>query len=235
MNLTVDPFADASTSYYHKSIGGYHGAKLRRYQELYDHQIKGKFNMAVLNMLNTKYIIQPDENKQPAVSPNMQALGNAWFVQEIKWVKNADEELDALSDFNPAKTAVIDERFETDLKGYTSIKDTAALIRLIEYAPNDLKYQVNTHKDQLAVFSEIYYPKGWNAYVDGELKTHFRVNYVLRGMVVPAGKHLVEFKFEPKAYNIGEKISFASSLLVILLVLGYIGFEIKKKVSTKEE
>ncbi len=235
LNLTVDPFADASTSYYHKSIGGYHGAKLRRYQELYDHQIKGKFNMAVLNMLNTKYIIQPDENKQPAVSPNMQALGNAWFVQEIKWVKNADEELDALSDFNPAKTAVIDERFETDLKGYTSIMDTAALIRLIEYAPNDLKYQVNTLKDQLAVFSEIYYPKGWNAYVDGELKTHFRVNYVLRGMIVPAGKHLVEFKFEPKAYNIGEKISFASSLLVILLVLGYIGFEIKKKVSTKEE
>jgi hypothetical protein len=163
----------------------------------------------------------------------MQALGNAWFVNEIKWVKNADEELDALSDFDPAKTAVIDKRFEPELKGFLPIKDTTAMIKLVSYAPNDLKYQVNIHKDQLAVFSEIYYPKGWNAYVDGELKPHFRVNYVLRGMIVPAGKHLVEFKFEPRAYNIGEKVSFASSLLVILLVLGFIGFEIKKRMPEK--
>ena len=235
LNLTVDPFADASTSYYHKSIGGYHGAKLRRYQELYDHQIKGKFNMAVLNMLNTKYIIQADKNKQPTVMPNTQVLGNAWFVDSIKWVKNADEELDALSDFDPAKTAVIDERFKPELKGFMPVKDSTAMIKLVSYAPNDLKYQVNTHKDQLAVFSEIYYPKGWNAYIDGELKSHFRVNYVLRAMIVPAGKHLVEFKFEPKVYFVGEKISLASSLLLILILLGYIGYEIKKKVSAKEE
>ncbi|OQX76258.1 MAG: hypothetical protein B6D64_10210 [Bacteroidetes bacterium 4484_276] len=236
LNLTVDPFADASTSYFHKSIGGYHGAKLRRYQELYDHQLKNKMNMAVLNMLNTKYIIQPDNNKQPTVMPNIQACGNAWFVKDIKWVKNADEELAALSDFDPEKIAVIDEQFKPDLEGFTPTNDSTALIKLISYAPNHLKYQVNTHNDQLAVFSEIYYPKGWNAYVDGKLAPHIRVDYVLRAMVIPAGKHLVEFKFEPKAYYIGEKISLASSLLVLLLVLGYFVYEIKRYfASTKEE
>lgn len=227
LNLTVDPFADAGTSYFHKSIGGYHGAKLRRYQELYDHHLKGKFNMSVLNMLNTKYIIQPDDKKQPTVYPNMQALGNAWFVSEIKMVKNADEEIDALTDFNPEKTAVVDERFGKLLQNFTLAYDSSAMIKLISYAPNNLQYQVNTSKDQLAVFSEIYYDKGWNAYVDGTLTPHFRVNYVLRGMIVPAGKHLVEFKFEPKVFKVGEKVSFASSLLVILLVLGVGFYEIR--------
>lgn len=235
LNLSVDPFADASTSYFHKSIGGYHGAKLRRYQELYDHQIKGKFNMDVLNMLNAKYIIQPDENKNLTVMPNTQALGNAWFVEDIKFVKNADEELNALSDFDPKKTAVIDERFKTELDSFSPEYDSTALIKFIEYKPNDLKYQVNTSKDQLTVFSEIYYPKGWNAYIDGKLTPHFRVNYVLRAMIIPAGKHLVEFKFEPTAYNVGEKISFASSLLLILLVIGYGVFEIRNYFGKKEE
>ncbi len=185
LNLTVDPFADASTSYFHKSIGGYHGAKLRRYQELYDHHMKGKLNMDVLNMLNTKYIIQADDKKQPSVYPNMKALGNAWFVTEIKMVKNANEEIDALTDFNPETTAVIDDRFSKYIDGFTPSFDSTALIKLIKYAPNNLQYQVNTNKDQLAVFSEIYYDKGWNAYVDGTLTPHFRVNYVLRGMVIP--------------------------------------------------
>ncbi len=228
LNLTVDPFADASTSYYHKSIGGYHGAKLRRYQELYDHQIKGKFNRDVLNMLNTKYFIQADESRKPFVAPNPQALGNAWFVNNVKMVANADEELDALSDFDPEKVAIVDVRFENELVGYTSGVDSSALIKLIEYKPNNLKYQVNSQKDQLAVFSEIYYPKGWNAYVDGTLTPHFRVDYVLRGMLVPGGKHLVEFKFEPRVYTIGEKVSFGSSLLVILLIIGFAVYEAKK-------
>ena len=228
LNLTVDPFADASTSYFHKSIGGYHGAKLRRYQELYDHHMKGKLNMDVLNMLNTKYIIQADDKKQPSVYPNMKALGNAWFVTEIKMVKNANEEIDALTDFNPETTAVIDERFSKYINGFTPSFDSTALIKLIKYAPNNLQYQVNTNKDQLAVFSEIYYDKGWNAYVDGTLTPHFRVNYVLRGMVIPQGKHLVEFKFEPRVFRVGEKISLASSLLLIFLVIGGFSLEIKK-------
>ncbi|HPE56112.1 MAG TPA: YfhO family protein [Bacteroidales bacterium] len=234
LNLTGDPFADARTSYFHKSIGGYHGAKLRRYQELYEHQIQKNFNIQVLNMLNTKYIIQPDKNNKPTVTPNMGYLGNAWFVQQVEMVENADQELDALTDFDPAKKAVVDKRFEKDLEGFTPSYDTTASIQLIEYAPNQLKYQSNTSKDQLAVFSEIYYDKGWNAYVDGEKVPYFRANYVLRAMVVPAGKHLIEFKFEPRVYAIGEKVSFASSLLVILLVLGFAGMELKKYFKKEE-
>ena len=234
LNLTVDPFADASTSYYHKSIGGYHGAKLRRYQELYDHQIKGKFNMSVINMLNTKYIIQADENKRPSAYPNMGYLGNAWFVEEVQFVKNADEELAALDSFDPKKTAVVDERFSNILKGFSLVSDSLAQIKLIDYKPNHLQYQTNTQKDQLAVFSEIYYDKGWNVYIDDVLVPHFRANYVLRAMVVPAGKHKIDFKFEPKVYVVGEKISFASSLLLILMVLGY-GFYKIRNYFRKEE
>ena len=234
LNLTVDPFADASTSYYHKSIGGYHGAKLRRYQELYDHQIKGKFNMSVINMLNTKYIIQADENKRPKARPNMGFMGNAWFVEEVQLVNNADEELAALDNFDPGTTAIIDQRFSDNLEGFTAVSDSLAQITLIDYKPNHLQYQSNTQKDQLVVFSEIYYDKGWNAYVDEILVPHFRANYVLRAMIVPAGKHKIDFKFEPKVYVIGEKVSFASSLLLILLVLGF-GFHEVRNYFRKEE
>jgi len=233
LNLTVGTFADASTSYFHKSIGGYHGAKLRRYQELYDHHIDGKFNMSILNMLNTKYIIQPGENNRPQVYPNMQALDNAWFVREMKFVANADEEIEAIGDFDPSTTAIVDEKFKAVLNDFSPGYDSTALIKLIEYKPNDLKYQTNTAKDQLVVFSEIYYDKGWNAYVDGNLTPHFRANYVLRAMVLPAGKHLIEFKFEPKVYAIGEKISFASSLILVILVLGGLYFELRKYLNPK--
>lgn len=226
LNLTVDPFADASTSYFHKSIGGYHGAKLRRYQELYDHQIREN-NFNVLNMLNTKYIIRASEDKKPVAVPNPEALGNAWFVDNIEWVENADEELDALTDFDPATTAVIDKRFESYLEGFTPVHDSAAFIKLSSYAPNKLEYQVNTTKDQIAVFSEIYYDKGWNAYLDDEKVPYFRANFVLRAITLPAGKHHLVFKFEPTVYNVGEKISFASSLLIFILIAGWIYWEIK--------
>jgi hypothetical protein len=227
LNLTVDPFADASTSYFHKSIGGYHGAKLRRYQELYEHQIQKNFNLNVLNMLNTKYIIQPDQNRKPQVVPNMNALGNAWFVDSVRMVDNADQELNALTNFDPATTAIMDKRFEKDLEGFTPQIDSTAQIQLIEYEPNHLKYQSNTKTDQLAVFSEIYYDKGWNAYVDEKPVPHFRVNYVLRAMIVPAGKHLIEFKFEPRVYYVGEKISLASSLLLIFILLGSVVYYLR--------
>lgn len=234
LNLTVDPFADASTSYYHKSIGGYHGAKLRRYQELYDHQIKGKFNMSVINMLNTKYIIQADESKRPVARTNMGFLGNAWFVEEIQMVNNADEELAALDNFDPEKTVVIDKRFSDYLEGFTPVFDSVAQIKLIDYKPNHLQYQSNAKKDQLAVFSEIYYDKGWKAYIDDVLVPHFRANYVLRAMIIPAGKHKIDFKFEPEVFAIGEKVSFASSLLLILLVLGFGFYEIRNYFKKEE-
>lgn len=233
-NFTVDPFADASTSYYHKSIGGYHGAKLRRYQELYDQYIKQNFALDVLNMMNAKYIIQPDQDNKPAVVPNMNAFGNAWFVNDYVLVNNADEELENVGKVKLADVAVVDNRFVNQLEGFKPAEDSTAVVKLIEYKPNDLKYQTNTSIDQLLVFSEIYYDKGWNAYVDGKKVPHFRANYVLRAMVLPAGKHLVEYKFEPRVYQVGEKISFASSLLVILLVLGYCFYEIRK-LTGKEE
>lgn len=224
-NMTVSTFQDASTSYFHKSIGGYHGAKLRRYQELIDHHIS-KRNPQVLNMLNTKYIIGMGENRSPEAQINMDALGNAWFVNELKMVNNADEEIDALTAFFPEKTAVVDKRFAANLEGFNFKTDSTARIELTEYQPNKLKYAVESRVDQLAVFSEIYYDKGWNAYLDGKKVPYFRADYVLRAMVVPAGKHEIEFRFEPKVYFVGEKISFAGSLLLIIMILGFAGSQV---------
>ena len=219
MNLTVSTFNDASTSLFHKSIGGYHGAKMLRYQELIEHHIS-KNNMNVLNMLNTKYFIVPNQKRQPVAQLNREALGNAWFVQDYRIVKNADEEISALSDFNPKREAIIDQRFGQFVEGKNFVNDTSAFIKLTSYKPNHLKYQTNSQQDQLAVFSEIYYPKGWNAFIDGQSVSHFRTNYVLRAMVIPAGKHNIEFKFKPKSYSLGNKISLAgSSILIILLIL----------------
>ena len=227
-NQTVSPFNDASTSYFHKSIGGYHGAKLRRYQEIIDHHLS-KGNMSVFNMLNTKYFIS--ENKQtgqPEMQINMQAMGNAWFVNNAHKVENADEEINALTDFVPGETAVYDKRYENQVTGHTISKDTTATISLTEYQPNHLTYKSDSKKEQLAVFSEIYYEKGWNAFIDGKPSPYFRADYILRAMIVPEGKHVIEFKFDPPVYRIGEKISLASSLLLVLLALGLLGFEVRK-------
>jgi len=225
LNVTVDPFNDASTSYFHKSIGGYHGAKLRRYQELIERQI-GNNNQSVLNMLNTKYIIGRGQDGNPVAQLNMAALGHAWFVNNYRLVPNADSELMALTKFEPAKTAIVDVRFKNLVEKFGGQKDTTAVIELKNYAPNQLVYAYKANTDQLAVFSEIYYPNGWDAYVDGKLTPHFRANYVLRSMVLPAGEHQLVFKFEPKFYKTGEKVSLASSLLLILLLVCGGGFEL---------
>jgi hypothetical protein len=242
LNLTVDPLLDASTSYFHKSLGGYHGAKLRRYQELFDAGVQKDIEIfarsmstdstSVLNMLNTKYIIVPDNKRQPAVFPNPKALGNAWFVKDFNLVPNADAELSAIKKFRPQETAIINKKFEEDLKGFSPGRDTSDVIRLDHYAPNDLLYSYTSKNSGLAVFSEIYYPKGWNAYVDGKLSPHFQTDYVLRAMILPAGEHKVEFKFEPKIYRIGAKISLISSILLILIVIGVAVVEIRKSVAS---
>lgn len=226
INLAANTFNDSKTSYFHKSIGGYHGAKLKRYQELIDSCIS-RTNLAVLNMLNTKYFITPDNSGQPSVRRNPLALGNAWFVDEFKLVDNADQELNFLTkdDFNPEKVAVIDKRFEERLSGFQTVKDSTASIYLVEYKPNYLKYESETSKDQLAVFSEIYFANGWNGYVDDELIPHWRANYVLRSMIIPAGEHAIEFKFEPEIYYTGETISLAGSILLILFVIGGVVLE----------
>ncbi len=227
-NLTVSPFNDASTSYFHKSIGGYHGAKLRRYQEVIDHHIM-KNNVNVLNMLNTKYFIVPGQNREPQIQVNFDALGNAWFVNEYKVVNNADEEIEALTDFNPATTAIVDKRFMNAVNDFKSEIDTTASVVLNHYEPNRLKYEFESKFDQFTVFSEIYYDKGWNAYIDGKPSPHFRVNYILRAMIIPAGKHNIEFKFEPTVYYTGNTISIISSIILILSVGFYIFSSFRKE------
>lgn len=223
-NAAANTFNDASTSNFHHSIGGYHGAKMRRYQELITYQI-AKNNMQVLNMLNTKYFIVPTEKQGPVAQTNPGALGNAWFVNKVEWVPDADAEMAALDDFNPATTAIVDERFAEEIQKTKFSIDSTDFITLEKYSPNQLKYRYQASAKRVAIFSEIYYPKGWTAEVDGEEAPIFRANYVLRGMEVPAGNHTITFTFHPRSYFVGNKISLASSILLLLLVAGILGKE----------
>lgn len=226
-------FNDATASYFHKSLGGYHGAKLRRYQELVDLHI-ARGNMAVLNMLNTRYVIQQGE-AGPMAQFNPQAMGNAWFVDSVQIASNADAEIAALNNFNPASKAIVDMRFSHNLEGLSTTYDTIGTINLVKYEPNRLVYSSDANSTKVAVFSEIYYPRGWTVTVDGQDAEHFRANYILRAMVVPAGKHEIVFSFKPKMYGIGKGIDLASSLLLILLFVGWIAFELKKVLKEQSE
>lgn len=325
-NSTVSTFNDASTSYYHQSIGGYHGAKLRRYQEMIDYHIASN-NYKLLDMLNMKYIIQSADKKLMAV-PNPGALGNAWFVQKVKWVANPDQEYIYIGDaavvkpvnanaritvtgeplaqdtvsvnkplllsvtslpdsvyslrladyrlmegqqylfgvnatdttpgfmhisdakaagrvlpahfqaemvyrFDPATTAVIDRRWQEVLGTSPIQPDSNAVIRLTAYKANHLEYTASCATDQLAVFSEIFYEKGWNAYLDGKPVPHARANWILRTMRIPAGKHTIEFKFEPRVIKTGEPVAIAASVLVLLLGAGALFFYFRKKENLK--
>jgi len=210
-NSSVSTFNDASTSYFHKSIGGYHGAKLKRYQELIEFHIS-KGNMNVLNMLNTRYFISRDGKPQL----NSAALGNAWFINNINLVLNADEEIDALKDFDPINTAIVDNRFSNYI--IPNLDNSSSTIQLDIYKPNYLKYSSESTNDGIAIFSEIYYNKGWDAYIDGVKTDYFRANYVLRALNIPSGNHIIEFKFQPSVYSISENISLASSLILFILL-----------------
>jgi hypothetical protein len=227
-NLTRSPFNDALTSYHHKSVGGYHGAKMGRYQDVIETYLF-RLDMDILNMLNTKYFISAPENQgAPMAQMNPEALGNAWFVETARIVENADEELEAIGDFDPAREMILDKRFEELVRNIPQDRDTAALIQLESYAPNHLAYRSVSETDQLAVFSEIFYSKGWQAIVSGEPAEHFRVNYLLRGMVVPGGEHVIEFKFRPAGYFTGERISLISSLIFLLSLILIFYLEIRK-------
>jgi len=228
------PFQSARTSYFHKSIGGYHGAKLRRIQELYDYHIE-KGNTKVLNMLNTRYLITQSE-KGPQAVFNPDAMGNCWLVSNYSMVDSADEEIMSLNAFNPAKQLVVDKRFADQVNGFVGSVDSLARIKMTQYSPNGIQYEYQSANEQLAVFSEMYYQPGWNAYVDGKLSPHFRANFVLRAMRLPAGKHKIEFKFEPKAFYVGEKISLFSMLLFFAMVLGAVAWTLKinRKASNNE-
>lgn len=236
LNLTVSTFNDASTSYHHKSIGGYSGAKLKRYQELIESNLTDEIsrliaglrtastweeaekimeNTPALNMLNTRYVIVSPDN-QPLV--NKYALGNAWFVNKATVVENADAELAAIKTLNPVNEAVVDRRFAGKLPAGVSQVSVSDTIWLTSYRPNLLTYNSESTSDRVAVFSEIYYPYGWQAYIDNIPAEHFRTDYVLRGMTVPAGSHAITFKFEPQSYKTGNKVSLAGSLILIALL-----------------
>ena len=207
-------FNEPRTSYYHKSIGGYHAAKLRRYQDLIERQLVNA-NPAVLNMLNTRYIIQPLEDGRETVVRNPGALGNAWFVWEVKWVDNADAEMEAITDFDPSFTAVADRKFEREI-GTNVIPPVAGdTIYETGYKPDELTYRYHSQQGGLAVFSEIYFPWGWQVTVDGEPVEMGRVNYVLRAVNLPAGDHEVVFRFDPESVHTTEAIAYISLILIL--------------------
>ncbi len=226
LNLTSNTFNESRTSYRHKSIGGYHAAKLRRYQDLIDAHIS-KNNMAVLNMLNTKYFIT-----QQGVMPNPAAMGNAWFIDTIQFVGTPNEESAALWNINLHTTAVADNQFENVLATTSAGEGT---IRLTSYAPNKLTYQASSNADKVAVFSEIYYPHGWHAYIDGQEVEIGRVNYVLRALNVPAGEHTITMEFIPDAMRL-DGLSMACVILIILLAIGGFTYPLwKTRVCKKKE
>jgi hypothetical protein len=240
-DVTASPFRSGHASGFHKSLGGYHGAKLGRYDELsekymipYVAQLQGLMNvekpslesfqqavaaMPVLHMMNTQYLIlRPN---LPLRNPD--AYGNAWYVDRIKWAANANEELEAVGSIQLTNEAVINQRFKDqvrDLPAQLSESSQPDAIKLVEYKPNYLKYEAEASQNRLAVFSEIYYPYGWQAYVDGKETNHIRADYTLRAMVIPAGKHTVEFRFDPQSLKTGQTISLIGTILVLLLIVG---------------
>ena len=241
LNFATSTFDDNNTSYWHKSVGGYHPAKLRRYQEMIEHHISPEMQAAykaiataggemdsvdankfrILNMLNTKYFIFPaGQQRQTVPILNPHAYGNAWFVNKVQYVNNANEEIDALDSIIPTETAVVDARFKDVLKDTTeSYKDSLSSIRLTSYTPNRLTYETNNAQDGIAVFSEIYYPDGWHVTIDGQPAELARADYILRTMYVPAGQHTIEMRFDPTSLHVTEGIAYGA---LALLVIGII-------------
>lgn len=246
-NMTVSTFQDGNTSYFHQSIGGYHGAKMRRYQELIEHciydeiqqlysvfgsqpspqQIDQTFaSMPVLNMLNTRYFIY---SKDAAPLRNSKALGNAWFVKSAVIAENADQEIEITKSLDTKNQLVTDKRFSDQVANITVSNNFKGTIKRDKYSPKDLVYSYTSNEEALAVFSEIYYPKGWNAYLDGEKTPHFRANYVLRAMKLPPGEHKLEFKFEPQSFMIGRTAAYIASIILILSIIAYAAYGLKKQ------
>ncbi|NEM99548.1 YfhO family protein [Pontibacter burrus] len=220
----TNPFNSARASYFHKSVGGYHGAKLRRFQDVIDRHISQN-NLEVLRMLNTRYAITGDPQQPVQRVPG--ALGNAWFVEEIEKVNTPDAELEALSGFDAGTTAIVDvTKFPVQEDKFNAGNAT---IKLTTYEPDYLKYEYQAEAPGFVVFSEIYYEAGWQAYLDGQPVDHLRADYILRAMQVPAGKHTIEFRFEPQTYYIGNTVSLISSILLLLVIAGAIAYGFKKK------
>jgi uncharacterized membrane protein YfhO len=252
-----NPLNSARTSFLHKSIGGYSAVKVKRVQELIDFYFQKEYNNLnnslksnqfdllksnhFFNMLNTKYYIfnsegnavvdfmNPNRDNTPGVLKNPYALGNAWTVKEIKWVPNADAEISFLNDssFEPSNIAVIDERYK-DIIGDVSMSGTSE-VNLLSYRANQLEYEIQSQSEELIVFSEVFYDKGWKAFVDGVETPHVRINYILRGLKVSSGTHQISFKYDLPIFKYASTISFSSSIIVILLFLLILFFKLKKR------
>lgn len=250
LNLN-NPFNETTTSFYHKSIGGYHAAKLQRYQQLIERKLQPELGNiyasfgtqdedsiqarliqnTALNMLNARYLIY-DAKQAPIKNPY--AMGNAWFASEYKFVDNADAEIAALNTLDAKRTAIIDKRYQSHLEGFAPVIDSTASIELVAYKPNVLTYKTKAASDQLAIFSEVYYENGWNVYIDGEETTHFCTDWILRGMIVPKGEHEIVFKFEPSGYNTSRMLATASSGLLVILLLATIVWYVRRVKTTDE-
>jgi hypothetical protein len=229
-NAGGDPFNENFTSYYYNSVGGYHPAKLLIYQDLIEKKLSNpQDNMQVLNMLNTKYFIQKDQTGQTQnYQPNPGALGPVWFVSSLRYVKDAAEEMNLLGSFNTKDTAVVEEQFRSSIP-FMPQPDNNASIRLIKNDNEVVTYSSNASTNQFAVFSEIYYKDGWKAFVDGKEMPIAKVNYVLRGLALPAGNHQIEFRFAPESYLRGKTITTIFSILLIVLIIAALVMEWRKK------
>jgi hypothetical protein len=238
-NVAGDHFNENITSYLYNSVGGYHAAKLRVYQDLIERQLGNNPNPRVLQMLNTKYLIEKDGNGITKGFQKLEtALGPCWLVKNIQFVKNADDEMKALDNFNPKDTAIVHESFKAQIAGLPQLDSVASITSdTLNKNENDkLNYSFNASSNQFAVFSEVYYPAGWKAFIDGKETTIIKTNYALRGLAVPAGKHTIEFRFEPQGYMNGKKITSITSYLLLALfaLAGFMAWKRKKAVSQKQ-
>jgi len=227
-NTTVDAFNDATTAYNLNTIGGYHPAKLDLYNDIITRQLS-KGNMEVLNMLNTKYFIVPDpQSGKPVAQLNPNAFGNCWLVKGIKFVENADQEMAALDNTNLKDTAVVENKFKSQITQEPKY-DSVATIQLVQNLNDLIDYKFTAPTPQFAVFSEVYYPKGWNVFIDGTKADYVKTDYVLRGMYIPAGNHTIEFRFQPKSFTTGRLISIIANILVALLLIATIVYYATRK------
>lgn len=233
LDLTTDPFSDARPSYYHKSLGGYHAAKLMRFQEILENQFNGALNEDVLDMFNVRYLITTDpQNQSQRIVRRSTAAGNAWFVDKITFVKGNAEEMQAISSFDPRKEAFVNQQYQNEIKAKTSSSATTGEIKLTSYHPDKMQYEYTATNDAFAVFSEVFYDKGWKAYVDGKEIPIIRADYLLRALQLPSGTHKVEFIFDPESHKMGNLLTLISSILLGLGIVAAAYFSLRE---TKKE
>lgn len=250
LNMASSTFNENNTSYWHKSIGGYHAAKLRRYQEMIEYHISPEINalfkevsdasgditkvdptkFSVINMLNTRYFIFPLQGGKTVPLKNPYTFGNAWFVKDVKYVENANQEIESIKGVDLQKSAIVDKKFAEAIKPVDV--DLMSTIKLISYEPNKLEYDVDSKTGGAVVFSEIYYP-GWKSFIDGKEVAHGRANYILRAMNVPSGKHTITFTFDPDSIHVTETIAFLAIALIVIMCFAYISYIIFRRVKKK--